>query len=320
MADAFARIDAAFGRVDALVNNAGVAVFKRIDHTTWDEWKYVMNTNLDGPFLCTQAAVPLMQRGGRGGAVVNIASISGLRASTMRVAYGTSKAAVIHLTKQQAIEYGDAGMRVNCVAPGPVDTAMAKLVHTAAIRPIRIPLARDYCAALRPTPDGGRRWPLPAASGCRRYGTQLRSVADGVRRSARRGGGALWGLLLGRSAAPIGDPKSPPQGTTCREEAGVAGAPPLCSCPAAQRVTDQRPGWPPTVASTPAASACRRCGATAGVPQSRPGAGRSRSSRRCLHARTTTGATAWSAAAYNATVDNHGTAAITTRPAISASR
>jgi meso-butanediol dehydrogenase/(S,S)-butanediol dehydrogenase/diacetyl reductase len=145
MADAFARIDAAFGRIDALVNNAGVAVFKRIDDTTWDEWKYVMNTNLDGPFLCTQAAVPIMQRGGRGGAVVNIASISGLRASTMRVAYGTSKAAVIHLTKQQAIEYGDAGIRVNCVAPGPVDTAMAKLVHTAAIRADyrdAIPLAR----------------------------------------------------------------------------------------------------------------------------------------------------------------------------------
>ena len=134
VADAFARIDAQFGRVDALVNNAGVAVFKRIGETTWDEWKYVLNTNLDGPFLCTQAAAALMLRSRRGGAVVNIASISGLRASTMRVAYGTSKGAVIHLTKQQAIEYGDAGIRVNCVAPGPVDTAMAKLVHTAAIR------------------------------------------------------------------------------------------------------------------------------------------------------------------------------------------
>lgn len=131
---AFARIDEQFGRVDALVNNAGVAVFKRIGETTWDDWKYVLNTNLDGPFLCTQAAAPMMLRGGRGGAVVNIASISGLRASTMRVAYGTSKGAIIHLTKQQAIEYGDAGIRVNCVAPGPVDTEMSKLVHTVAIR------------------------------------------------------------------------------------------------------------------------------------------------------------------------------------------
>jgi NAD(P)-dependent dehydrogenase (short-subunit alcohol dehydrogenase family) len=134
---AFSRIDDRFGRVDTLVNNAGVAVFKRIGETTWEDWKYVLNTNLDGPFLCTQAAAPLMLRerqGGPGGAVVNIASISGLRASTMRVAYGTSKAAIIHLTKQQAIEYGNAGIRVNCVAPGPVDTEMSKLVHTVAIR------------------------------------------------------------------------------------------------------------------------------------------------------------------------------------------
>lgn len=131
--DAMARIEARFGRIDALVNNAGVAVFKRIGETTWEDWRYVLGTNLDGPFLCTQAAAPVMLRGG-GGAVVNIASISGLRASTMRVAYGTSKGALIHLTKQQAIEYGNAGIRVNCVAPGPVDTEMSKLVHTVAIR------------------------------------------------------------------------------------------------------------------------------------------------------------------------------------------
>jgi NAD(P)-dependent dehydrogenase (short-subunit alcohol dehydrogenase family) len=66
--------------------------------------------------------------------VVNIASISGLRASTLRVAYGTSKAAIIHLTKQQAVELGNVGIRVNAIAPGPVDTEMAKLVHSVAIR------------------------------------------------------------------------------------------------------------------------------------------------------------------------------------------
>jgi NAD(P)-dependent dehydrogenase (short-subunit alcohol dehydrogenase family) len=122
-----------FGRIDALVNNAGVAVFKPILKTSYEEWRHVLGTNLDGPFLCTQAAAPIMLRTG-GGAVVNIASISGLRASTMRVAYGTSKGAIIHLTKQQAIELGDVGIRVNCIAPGPVDTEMSKLVHTVAIR------------------------------------------------------------------------------------------------------------------------------------------------------------------------------------------
>lgn len=127
------RIAQQWGRLDALVNNAGVAVFKPIGDTTFADWQAVMASNLNGPFICTQACVPLMLASG-GGAVVNIASISGLRASTLRVAYGTSKAALIHLTKQQAVELGNAGIRVNAVAPGPVDTAMAKLVHTPAIR------------------------------------------------------------------------------------------------------------------------------------------------------------------------------------------
>jgi meso-butanediol dehydrogenase / (S,S)-butanediol dehydrogenase / diacetyl reductase len=142
--DAVQRTVQAFGRIDALVNNAGVATFKPIGDTTIDEWRWVMATNLDGPFICTQACAPHMLANG-GGAVVNIASISGLRASTLRVAYGTSKAALIHLTRQQAVEYGNAGIRVNAIAPGPVETEMAKKVHTPAIRADyhdTIPLAR----------------------------------------------------------------------------------------------------------------------------------------------------------------------------------
>ncbi len=136
-------LDQAWGRVDVLVNNAGIAVFKPTLQTRLDEWRSVMATNLDGPFICTQAVAPFMLRnaphpqGGQRGAVVNIASISGLRASTLRVAYGTSKAALIHLTRQHAVELGAQGIRVNAVAPGPVDTAMAKAVHTPEIR-------RDY--------------------------------------------------------------------------------------------------------------------------------------------------------------------------------
>ena len=134
VARAVAAIDERFGRIDALVNNAGVAVFKPILQTSYEDWRHVLGTNLDGAFLCTQAVAPVMQREGRGGAVVNIASISGLRASTLRVAYGTSKGALIHLTKQQAIELGNVGIRCNAIAPGPVDTEMAKLVHSVAIR------------------------------------------------------------------------------------------------------------------------------------------------------------------------------------------
>ena len=131
---AIARIAARFGRIDSLVNNAGVAVFKPILETSFDEWRTVMATNLDGPFICAQRCAPVMLATAGGGSIVNIASISGLRASTLRVAYGTSKAALIHLTKQQAAELGDQGVRVNAIAPGPVETEMAKLVHSAAIR------------------------------------------------------------------------------------------------------------------------------------------------------------------------------------------
>lgn len=116
------------GRLDGLVNNAGIALFGPIEQTDFAVWRDVMATNLDGVFLCSQAATPALKSSK--GAIVNIASISGLRASTLRVAYGTSKAAVIHLTQQQAAELGEYGIRANCVCPGPVRTKLAMAVHT----------------------------------------------------------------------------------------------------------------------------------------------------------------------------------------------
>jgi NAD(P)-dependent dehydrogenase (short-subunit alcohol dehydrogenase family) len=133
VASAFAEIERRFGRLDVLVNNAGVAVFAPLMETSDADWNRVLAVNLTGPFLCTKAAVPLMRRHG-GGAIVNITSISGLRASTLRSAYGTSKAGLAHLTKQLSVELAELGIRVNGVAPGPVDTAMAKAVHSAEIR------------------------------------------------------------------------------------------------------------------------------------------------------------------------------------------
>ncbi|SHG73262.1 SDR family NAD(P)-dependent oxidoreductase [Marivita hallyeonensis] len=124
----FERTLAWSGRVDALVNNAGIAEFGPVNNTDFAMWRRVMQTNLDGTFLCTQAAIPSLTE--TKGSVVNIASISGLRASTLRVAYGTSKAAVIQLTKQHAAELGEHGIRVNCVCPGPVRTKLAMAVHT----------------------------------------------------------------------------------------------------------------------------------------------------------------------------------------------
>ena len=130
---AFDQLEARFGRLDALVNNAGEALFSPALDTTFAQWSRIIAVNLSGPFLCTRAAAPLMRLNG-GGAIVNITSISGLRASTLRIAYGTSKAGLAHLTKQLAAELAEVGIRVNAVAPGPVETAMAKAVHTPAVR------------------------------------------------------------------------------------------------------------------------------------------------------------------------------------------
>jgi NAD(P)-dependent dehydrogenase (short-subunit alcohol dehydrogenase family) len=132
VASAVAEIERRFGRLDALVNNAGVAVFAPLLETSDEDWNRVLEVNLTGPFFCTKAAVPLMRE--QGGAIVNITSISAVRASTLRSAYGTSKAGLAHLTKQLAIELASLGIRVNGVAPGPVETAMAKAVHTPEIR------------------------------------------------------------------------------------------------------------------------------------------------------------------------------------------
>ena len=153
---AFTAVEKSFGRLDALINNAGTAVFGPMMETSLEDWTRVIAVNLTGPFLCVQAAVPLMLASG-GGSIVNITSISGVRASTLRVAYGTSKAGLAHLTQQQAVELGGLGIRVNAIAPGPVDTAMAKAVHTPEIRadyhdaiPLnRYGLEQEIAAAIR---------------------------------------------------------------------------------------------------------------------------------------------------------------------------
>jgi NAD(P)-dependent dehydrogenase (short-subunit alcohol dehydrogenase family) len=120
---------AAFGRVDIMVSNAGIGDIRSFFDLTPEAWERTLRINLTGPFLCGQAAAREMTKR-KWGRIVNIASISGQKAGWGRTAYGTSKAGVIHLTKQMAMELGPLGITANAIGPGPVDTEMTRTGHT----------------------------------------------------------------------------------------------------------------------------------------------------------------------------------------------
>ena len=141
IAAAFAQVDARHGRCDVLVNNAGIAKTFPFLEFPLDNWLATMNINVTGTLLCSQHAGRLMARHGWG-RIVSIASVAGMRAvGKGRTAYGTSKAAVIGLTRQMAAELIEHGITANAVAPGPVDTPMTQVLHSPAFR-------QQYSAAI----------------------------------------------------------------------------------------------------------------------------------------------------------------------------
>jgi NAD(P)-dependent dehydrogenase (short-subunit alcohol dehydrogenase family) len=139
--DAFEQVERDHGRCDILVNCAGIAkVFPFLDFPL-DNFVATMNVNVTGTLLCAQHAARLMVRR-RWGRIVNIASVAGMRAvGTGRTAYGTSKGAVIALTRQMAVELAEHGITANAVSPGPVDTPMTRALHTDQFR-------REYAKAI----------------------------------------------------------------------------------------------------------------------------------------------------------------------------
>ena len=122
-----------FGRIDVLVNNAGIGLTRLFLNTTMTEWDQVLRVNLTGVFLCSQAVAKIMQGQGSG-TIINIASLSGQRGGTGRAAYGASKAGVTALTKVLSVELASYGITVNEIAPGPVDTEMTSVTHDQATR------------------------------------------------------------------------------------------------------------------------------------------------------------------------------------------
>ena len=117
-----------FGKLDVLVNNAGVSHRTGVEETTSEAWDKVMDVNVTGVFLGTQAAIPEMRKAG-GGSIINISSIYGIVGSGASASYHASKGAVRIFNKSTAIQYASEGIRANSVHPGFVDSPMTRAHH-----------------------------------------------------------------------------------------------------------------------------------------------------------------------------------------------
>ena len=113
------------GRIDVLVNNAGIVLVKPFDDITWDEYQQTIHTNLGGTFLLTKYVLPYMKKQ-RGGSIVNVASVSGHVGQTEHVMYGATKGAILAMTRALAWEVAPYNIRVNSISPGSVDTPMLR--------------------------------------------------------------------------------------------------------------------------------------------------------------------------------------------------
>jgi len=121
--EAIAATVARFGKLDVLVNNAGIYRTERVEETSGELWDQVLEVNAKGVFLGTKCAIPEMKKAG-GGSIINISSVAGLVGNTMSAAYTASKGAVRLFTKSTAIQYASDGIRANSIHPGTIETPM----------------------------------------------------------------------------------------------------------------------------------------------------------------------------------------------------
>lgn len=142
--EAFARVNAEIGEPDILVNNAGITMPGSLESLKEDQWDRVIDVNLKGNFLCSQIAVRTLKH--KGGAIVNIASMSGMEPYEGMGAYSSSKAGIIMLTRQMALEWAQYNVRVNAVCPGiirtPLNEDLLADLEIAAARAALVPMKR----------------------------------------------------------------------------------------------------------------------------------------------------------------------------------
>jgi len=136
VAKAFAEIEARAGRIDALVNNAGIIFFKPIEETSVSDWDGLLSVNLRGPFLCTRAVAPGMKQR-KSGAIINVSSNAGVRGGNNESAYCASKFGIEGFSRALAVEFAPYNVSVNTITPGhPVHTSMSEVTYDAEKRKI----------------------------------------------------------------------------------------------------------------------------------------------------------------------------------------
>jgi NAD(P)-dependent dehydrogenase (short-subunit alcohol dehydrogenase family) len=125
-------IETGLAPLEGVVNSAGIAADTAMLATSADTFRRIFEVNVLGSFLVARAAARAMR--GRGGAIVNVSSVSGIKGNEGRVAYGASKGAVITMSRVMAVELAPLGIRVNVIAPGPIETPMVRALHSAEAR------------------------------------------------------------------------------------------------------------------------------------------------------------------------------------------
>ncbi len=115
--------------IRGLINSAAIGSDQRFEETSAETFRKILDVNVVGSFIVARAAIRAIREAG-GGAIVNLASVSGLRGNIGRTAYGASKGAIVTMTQVMAVELAAANIRVNAIAPGPVETAMVRAMHT----------------------------------------------------------------------------------------------------------------------------------------------------------------------------------------------